>query len=214
MLTEHAVDGRRRRAADRDALLHSAAAARPRRVLPRARRGPRRAVDDLSHSGPHGRRRHARHAEGRQGQARRISSASSRPSTISVSSPNACTSSARDFKVFVGPRGAQLPDDDDRRLRPHERRRQPEAEGARADVRGRVRRRSRDGQAPARATARDQQGRVLRHEPDSDEVHDEEARPARRQRAPPADGERDAGARGQARRRARARRVYSAPCAS
>ena len=86
----------------------------------------------------------------------------------------------RDFKVFVGPRGAQLPDDDDRRLRPHERRRQPEAEGARADVRGRVRRRSRDGPAPARAAARDQQGRVLRHEPDSDEVHDEEARPARR----------------------------------
>ena len=44
------------------------------------------------------------------------------------------------------------------------------------------------GRAPARAAARDQQGRVLRHEPDSDEVHDEEARPARGQRAPPADG--------------------------
>ena len=67
-------------------------------------------------------------------------------------------------------------------------------------------RRSHDGPAPARAAARDQQGRVLRHEPDSDEVHDEEAWASRGQRAPPTDGERDTGARGQARRRARARR--------
>ena len=37
------------------------------------------------------------------------------------------------------PRRAQLPDDDDRRLRPHERRRQSAAERARADVRGGVR---------------------------------------------------------------------------
>ena len=37
VLTEHALDGRRRLAPDRHAVLHPAAAARPRRVLPRAR---------------------------------------------------------------------------------------------------------------------------------------------------------------------------------
>jgi 4-hydroxy-tetrahydrodipicolinate synthase len=74
------------------------------------------------------------------------------------------------------------------------------------NLKPKVRRRSQDGPAPARAAARDQQSRVLRHEPDSDEIHDEKARPSGRQRAPPADGRRHAGARRQARRRARARR--------
>ncbi len=44
-------------------------------VLPRARVGPRRAVDDLSHPGPHRGQRHARHAEGVQGQVADTSSA-------------------------------------------------------------------------------------------------------------------------------------------
>ena len=167
--------------------------------------GTRRAVDDLSHPGPHGRRRHARHAEGRA-RTRSPHFVGIKQAVNDLGFVSECLHEfGRDFKVFVGLEELSFPMmtigacglmNAVGNLKPKVLAQMCEAVFA-GDLA--------TGQRAARAAARDQQGRVLRHEPDSDEVHDEEARAARRQRAPAADDERDAGARRQARRRARAR---------
>ena len=129
---------RRRRAADRHALLHPPAAARARRVLPRAREGPRPAVDDLSHPGPHGGQRYARHAEGScKDKSRHFVGHEARGQRprLRVGVPARVR---RRLQSVRRPRGAQLPDDGDRRVRPDERGRQPAAERARGNVRGGV----------------------------------------------------------------------------
>ena len=213
VLTEHALDGRRRLAVDRDAVLHPAAAARPRRVLPELAQG---------HDVPW----MIYHIPGRTAVSVTLDTLKAvkdgSPHFVGIKQAvndlgfvSECLHEfGHDFKVFVGLEELSFPMmaigacglmNAVGNLKPKVLAQMCEAVFAR---------RSADGPAPARAAARDQQGRVLRHQPDPDEVHDEEARPARRQRAPAADGERDAGARGEARRRARARGSVSAPCAS
>ena len=137
-LTEHALTAGADCAADRHALLHSAAATRSRRVLPRARCGTR--LPWMVY-----------HIPGRTAVGVTLDTLKA----VKERSPNFVgMKHAVNDLGFVSeclhefgerlqnlrrPRGAQLPDDDGRRLRPDERRRQSAAEGARANVRGRVR---------------------------------------------------------------------------
>ena len=124
------VDGRARMRFDRHALLHPAAATRdPRRVLPGARGGhttcrgwstlPSRTAVGVTLDT-------LKAVQGALAALRRHEAGRQR-SRLRVRMPARVRPRLQSLRRS---RGAQLPDDDHWRLRPHERRRQPEAEGA------------------------------------------------------------------------------------
>src|SRR5690606_36631732 len=80
--------------------------------------------------------------------------------------------------------------------------RQYQPEGPLRDVPGGLGRRPETRRRASPPASGGEQGGVLRHQPDPDEIHGEEARHHHRQRAPPADGAGDPGAGETARRRA------------
>ena len=98
------------------------------------------------------------------------------------------------FRIFVGLEELSFPDDGGGGVRPHECRRQLETQAPGRHVRGGLARRSLRRPGPAPPVVRDQQGGVLRHQSDPDEIHDEAAWHSARERAPAAAGARDRGA--------------------